>query len=189
MRHLAFAAAGVLFAVYPLVRPYGDATPDGAAAAFASPLWLVAHLAAMAAFVLVGVGLTALPGRAALATWVAGTALVLPYYGAEAFALHALAGAPDVAGLAEQIRMGAVQLTVFGLGLGLLAAAGVLTAVTVARAGLGRGVGVVFAVGILLFLPQFFADPALRIAHGVLLAIGCVVLASRVKERRAVFAG
>jgi hypothetical protein len=36
----------------------------------------------------------------AQAAWVAGTALVLPYYGAEAFALHALAGTPDVAALA-----------------------------------------------------------------------------------------
>jgi len=179
----ALAAAGVLFVVYPLARPWGDATPEGAAAAFASPLWLVAHLAAMAAFVLVGVGLTALPGRAALATWVAGTALVLPYYGAEAFALHALAGRQDVAGLAEQIRMGATQLTVFGLGLALLAAAGVLTALAVGRAGL------LFAAGMVLYLPQFFADPAVRIAHGVLLAIGCVILASRVNERATASAG
>jgi len=182
-RSLALVAAGVLFVVYPLVRPWGDQTPDGTASAFAAPLWLVAHLAAMAAFVLVGVGLTALPGRAALATWVAGTALVLPYYGAEAFALHALAGEPNIVALAEQIRMGTVQLTVFGLGLVLLAAAGVLTALTVGRAAL------VFAVGTVLYLPQFFADPAVRIAHGVLLAIGCVILASRVKERATASAG
>jgi hypothetical protein len=177
------AAAGVLFVVYPLVRPWGDATPDGMAAAFASPYWLLAHMAAMAAFVLVGVGLTRLPGRAALVTWVAGTALVLPYYGAEAFALHALAGEPDVAALAEKIRMGATQMTVFGAGLGLLAVAGVLTAIAVGRA------GVVFAAGMVLYLPQFFADPALRIAHGVLLAIGCLILAAHVNERAAASAG
>ena len=152
------AAAGALFVIYPLVRPWGDATPDGMAAAFGSPFWLVAHMAAMAAFVLVGVA--GLPSRAAQAAWVAGTALVLPYYGAEAFALHALAGTPDVAALAEQIRMGATQVTVFGLGLGLLAVAGVL-----------------------------FADPALRIAHGVLLAIGCLVLATRVDEKALAPAG
>jgi hypothetical protein len=28
-----------------------------------------------------------------------------------------------------------------------------------------------------LFLPQFFAGPELRIAHGVLLGAGCVLLA------------
>jgi hypothetical protein len=174
-------AAGVLFAVYPLVRPWGDSTPEGAAAAFGSPFWLVAHLAAVAAFVLVGAG--GLPTRAARITWVAGTALVLPYYGAEAFALHALAGEPNVAALAEQIRMGATQMTVFGAGLGLLAVAGVLTVIAVGRA------GVVFAAGTVLFLPQFFADPALRIAHGVLLAIGCLILAAHVNERAAASAG
>ena len=175
------AAAGALFVIYPLVRPWGDATPEGIAAAFGSPFWLVAHMAAMAAFVLVGVA--GLPSRAAQTAWVAGTALVLPYYGAEAFALHALAGTPDVAALAEQIRMGATQVTVFGLGLGLLAVAGVLTAVAVGRA------GVVFAAGAVLYLPQFFADPALRIAHGVLLAIGCLILATRVDEKALAPAG
>jgi len=182
-RSLALATAGVRFVVYPLLRPWGDASPDGAGAAFASPFWLVAHLAAMAAFALVGFGLTAVPGRAALATWIAGTALVLPYYGAEAFALHALAGEPNVAALAEQIRMGATQLAVFGLGLGLLAAAGVLTAIAMRRA------GVVFAAAMVLYLPQFFADPAVRIAHGVLLAIGCVILAACVEERTTVSEG
>jgi hypothetical protein len=182
VRHLALAAAGPLFILYPAVRPYGDVTPDGAAAAFASPAWLVAHLAAVAGFVLAGVGLTALRGRVggfALGTWVAGTALVLPYYGAEAFALHALAvgGAPDVAALAEQVRMGPVQATVFGAGLGLLAVAGVLAAVAAARAALGRWAGVAFALGMTLFLPQFFAEPIVRIAHGVLLGVGCLVLA------------
>ncbi len=49
--------------------------------------------------------------------------------------------------------------------------------------------GAVFALGMALFLPQFFACPALRIAHGVLRAIGCFILASRAEERRAVFAG
>ena len=138
----------------------------------------------MAAFVLVGVGLTALPGRAALATWVAGTALVLPYYGAEAFALHALAGEPNVAALAEQIRMGATQLTVFGLGLG--AARGRGRAHRARRRPCGASCS---RRAWCCYLPQFFADPAVRIAHGVLLAIGCVILASRVKEKATASAG
>ncbi len=232
---LAFAAAGVLFVVYPAARPWGDSTPAGSAAAFASPAWLVAHLAAVAAFVLAGVGLAALhaglrtgatgatatgatatgptatgptatgptatgptatgttatgattagPGRgtraaaAALGTWVAGAALVLPYYGSEAYALHGLAAAnvPDVAGLAQDVRMGTVALTAFCIGLGLLALSAVLAAVTTARAGLGRLSGTAFAAGMVLFLPQFFADAPLRIAHGVLLGAGCLLLA------------
>ena len=181
MRSRYLVAAGVLFVVYPALRPWGDSTPEGMAAAFGSPFWLVAHMAAMAAFVLVGVA--GLPSRAAQAAWVAGTALVLPYYGAEAFALHALAGTPDLPAFAEQIRMGATQVTVFGVGLGLLAVAGVLTVVAVGR------VGLVFAAGAVLYLPQFFADPPVRIAHGVLLAIGCLVLATRVDEKAVAPAG
>lgn len=33
-----------------------------------------------------------------------------------------------------------------------------------------------------LFLPQFFLSPALRIAHGVLLGVGCVLLAVAVRR-------
>ncbi|MDN5933312.1 MAG: hypothetical protein L0I24_19980 [Pseudonocardia sp.] len=179
----ALAAAGALFALYPLARPYGDVTPGGAAAAFASPLWPVAHLAAVAAFVLAGVGIAALrtgrSGRAALAVWIAGAALVLPYYGAETYALHALAvaGVPDVPALAEVVRMDAVGVTAFGAGLVLLAAAGVLTAVAVGRA------GIPFAVGMVLFLPQFFAEPWLRVGHGLLLGAGCLILAAALRAR------
>ena len=49
--------------------------------------------------------------------------------------------------------MGATQMTVFGLGLGLLAVAGVLTAVAVGR------VGVVFAAGAVLYLPRVLRRP------------------------------
>ena len=58
------AVAGVLFVAYPVVRPWGDSTVDGAAAAFSSPAWVVAHLAAVAGFVLVGLALRGF-GRAA----------------------------------------------------------------------------------------------------------------------------
>jgi hypothetical protein len=34
-----------------------------------------------------------------------------------------------------------------------------------------------------LFLPQFLLPPALRIAHGVLLRVGCVLLAVLVRRR------
>jgi Cyclin, N-terminal domain len=46
-----------------------------------------------------------------------------------------------------------------------------------------------FAVGAVLYLPRFFADPAVRIAHGVLLAIGCLILAARVDEKARASAG
>lgn len=44
---LAFAAAGILFLVYPAIRPSGDD-----AAAMASTAWVAGHAAAMLGFVL-----------------------------------------------------------------------------------------------------------------------------------------
>jgi hypothetical protein len=158
--------AAILFVLYPVLRPWGDATPEGMSAAFASPLWLVAHLAAMAGFVLVGFAL-----RSTL--WWIGAVLVLPYYGAEAFALHALAGRPDLATAADAVRSGPVAMTVFGAGLVLLAVAAVHTAV---RTGWRA---VPFAAAMVLFLPQFFLGAELRIAHGILLGIGCLLLVRR----------
>jgi hypothetical protein len=172
-----WVAAGVLFVAYPVLRPWGDVDPTTAGAAFASPLWLAAHLSAAAAFVLVGYGLLAARDRSgpALGLWWAGASLTLLYYGAETFALHALGAAvPDgaaLAALAEGIRMGPVQLTVFGAGLALMAAAAVVLVVRL------RAVALPFALGMVLFLPQFFAGPELRIAHGVLLGAGCVLIA------------
>ena len=189
----ALTAGGVLLALYPAVRPWGDVTAGGEQAAFASVAWPLAHLAAVAGFALVAVGLLGLrdvlsdgPGagaaRGALGTWWLGTALVLPYYGAEAFALHTLGTRGDVdPALVEAIRMGAIQVTVFGVGLAAFAVAGVLAAVAVLRSGvLPRWGGAVFAAGFALYLPQFFAAPELRIAHGVLVAAGCVLLAAAV---------
>jgi len=189
----ALVAGGVLLALYPAIRPWGDVTADGERTAFASVAWPLAHLAAVAGFALIAVGLLGLrdvlsdgPGagaaRGALGTWWLGTALVLPYYGAEAFALHTLGTRGDVdPALVEAIRMGAIQVTVFGVGLAAFAVAGVLAAVAVQRSGvLPRWGGTAFAAGFALYLPQFFASPELRIAHGVLIAVGCVLLAAAV---------
>jgi hypothetical protein len=198
----ALAVAGVLFLVYPVVRPWGDATAAGAAAAFASPAWLVAHLAAVVAFVLLALGLLSVrsalaggpgarPADAAVVTTWLGVGLTLPYYGAEAFALHVLGSralADGDAGLAaavEEIRMGPVQLTTFGCGLVLLGVGAVLAAVAVRRSGaLPRWSATPLAVGMALYLPQFFAPPALRVAHGVLVAAGCLLLALALRRVR-----
>jgi hypothetical protein len=182
-RSVPFLLAAVAFLAYPLLRPWGDAAPDTAAAAFAAPGWLAGHLAAAAGFVLVGLALLAADERVAARIWWVGAGLTLLYYGAETFALNALgarvADAAQLAALTEAIRMGPVQITVFGVGLVLLAAAAVLVAVRL------RAVAVPFALGMVLFLPQFFAGPELRIAHGVLLAVGCLVLALRLPVSRA----
>lgn len=196
----ALAAAGVLFLVYPALRPAGDAAPDTTGAAFADWRWPIAHLAGILGFALVTAGLLALRDRldgtparrlagVALGTWAAGTALVLPYYGAEAFSLHALGqnvtSDATLTTLTEAVRMGPIQMTVFGVGLVLLAVAGVLAAVAVGRSGvLPRWSGAVFALGFALYLPQFWFPMELRIAHGAVVMVGCVVLAVALRRSR-----
>lgn len=171
-----FAFAGLMFLLYPAVRPWTDETTvDGAVEAMSSPAWVAAHAFAILGFVAVGLGLLDwMPSKLALITAWIGTGLVLPYYGAEDFGLHALArsSTPDLLATVDAVRYQPVAITMFGVGLVLLAVAGVATGLAV------RGpAGVLFAIGYALFLPQFFLPPAGRIAHGVILAVGCVWLA------------
>ena len=192
----ALAVAGVLFVLYPAVRPWQDeSTVAGATKAMSSGAWVAAHLFAMVGFILVALGLLGLwdavrrtrAERLALAavvtTWI-GVGLTLPYYGAEDFGLNAIARkaaegqVSDLLGLVEAVRFSPAPITTFGLGLLLLAAGAVLAAVAIWRSGvLGRASGILFAVGFVLFLPQFFTPPAVRIAHGVLVAAGSIWLA------------
>ena len=192
----ALAVAGVLFVLYPAVRPWQDeSTVEGATKAMNSGAWVAAHLFAMVGFILVALGLLGLwnavrrtrAERLALAavvtTWI-GVGLTLPYYGAEDFGLNAIARkaadgqVSDLLGLVEAVRFSPVPITTFGLGLLLLAAGAVLAAVAIWRSGvLARSSGILFAAGFVLFLPQFFTPPAVRIAHGVLVAAGSIWLA------------
>jgi hypothetical protein len=193
---VALAVAGVLFVLYPAVRPWQDeSTVEGATKAMSSGAWVAAHLFAMVGFILVALGLLALwdaVGRtpaerlalAAVVTGWVGAGLTLPYYGAEDFGLNAIARkaaegkVPDLLGLVEAVRFSAVPITTFGLGLLLLAAGAVLAAVATWRSGvLPRSSGILFGVAFALFLPQFFTPPAVRIAHGVLVAAGSIWLA------------
>lgn len=193
---LALAVAGVLFVLYPAVRPWQDeSTVEGATKAMNSGAWVAAHLFAMVGFILVALGLLGLwnavrrtrAERLALAavvtTWI-GVGLTLPYYGAEDFGLNAIARkaaegqVSDLLGLVEAVRFSPVPITTFGLGLLLLAAGAVLAAVASWRSGvLARSSGILFAAGFVLFLPQFFTPPVVRIAHGVLVAAGSIWLA------------
>jgi hypothetical protein len=192
----ALGLAGALWVLYPSVRPWRDeATVVGARTAMSSDRWVLAHLFAMFALVLFPLGVLALShvlagtsgGRAAraavLASWV-GVGLSLPYYGAEDFALHAIAsraasGAPiDLLGLVDAIRFGPVAATLFATGLVLLATSGVLLGVAIWRSGLRwRWAGVPAAAGLVLLIPQFYLPPWARIAHGALLGAGLALVA------------
>jgi len=192
---IALAAAGVLFVLYPATRPWHDeATRAGAAASMTSTWWVAAHLFAMLGFVLVGLGVLALwqaltgtrsegtAFAAVLTAWI-GVGLTLPYYGAEDFGLQAIAGRAasgnefDLLATVNDVRYHPAAITSFGIGLVLLAAAGTLAAVAVWRCGLlPPAAGVPAAAGFVLFLPQFFTGPAIRIGHGVLLGAGLLWL-------------
>ncbi|GAA1023881.1 hypothetical protein Aple_008920 [Acrocarpospora pleiomorpha] len=190
------ALAGVLFFLYPALRPWREeSTLDGALQAMSSPWWVATHLFAMIGFILVPPALLAvrrvvdatrserLAVTAAVTTWI-GVGLTLPYYGAEDFALNTIAakvadGQPlDLLDLADSIRYHPAAVTAFLIGLLLLAIGPMLAAMAIWRSGaLPRFSGILFAVGFALFIPQFFAPPAGRVAHGVLVAAGCIWLA------------
>ncbi|HEY7591622.1 MAG TPA: hypothetical protein VH969_00595 [Actinophytocola sp.] len=180
---LSLAAAGVLFLLYPAVRPWTDETTvDGAREAMASGAWVAAHAFAMLGFILVPLALLALRESVGLAPMVVmsvGAGLVLPYYGAEDFGLHAAAtNGGDLLAIAEATRYNPVAITMFGAGLLLLAVGAIMVAVAIWRTGaLPRTSGLLFAAGFALFLPQFFAPAPVRIAHGVLMLAGLLWLA------------
>lgn len=190
---LGLALAGVMFVLYPAVRPWRDeSTAAGAHAAMSSGAWVASHLFAMIGFILVPLGLLALWGLvsatraervafvAAVTSWI-GAGLTLPYYGAEDFGLHAVAvkgSQADLLAIVDEFRFDPVAATLFGGGLLVLAVSGILAAVGVWRsATLPRSAGLLFAAGLALFLPQFFTPAPVRIAHGVLLGIGLAWLA------------
>jgi hypothetical protein len=185
MSRLALAVAGVLFLLYPVVRPWEDeSTAAGARAAMGSGAWVASHLFAMAGFILVGLALLGVRervGTTAVAVVWGGAGLTLAYYGAEDFGLHAAANTAgtDLLAVAEATRYHPVAITVFGAGLVLLAVGAVLVALR-----LRRPAGWVFAAGFVLFLPQFFTPAPVRIAHGVLMLAGLVWLAADLRHDR-----
>ncbi|GGG22116.1 hypothetical protein GCM10007304_39920 [Rhodococcoides trifolii] len=178
-----FAVAGVLFLAYPVVRPYSDETGLEGARAFASNQWVPAHLFAMLGFIAAASAVAAIGSRVTGVTMLLGTGLVLPYYGAEAFSLHAIGTRAlsesdlNLMSLADPIRYGAVQATMFAAGLVLLAVGAVSLAVSTWSR--WRWFTIPFAAGFVLFLPQFYGPPPVRIAHGVLMLLGCALVAYR----------
>lgn len=175
-------ATGVLMAGYLLLRPYGDVEQGAAMAeAFASPAWVAAHILgalALASFARLALRVADLgdstTARIGRFTGLAGAVLVLPYYGAETFGLHAVGSRaladPGTLELVDPIRNQPAALTMFGLGLVLLAVA----AVCVGRV-LGRPAWPL-AAAMALVLPQYFLPPFARMAFGVATLIAAVIL-------------
>ncbi|MFC4787076.1 hypothetical protein ACT8ZV_21550 [Nocardioides sp. MAHUQ-72] len=189
------AIAGVSLAAYPALRPYGPEAGLAGAADFGATAWLVAHALGMLGFVTLAFTLRTAAvrspwrwsGRPVRETetraWLA-VALLLPYYGAEAYGLNELgryasdhhdAGVLDVA---DAFRYAPFEITTFSLGLFALLLVGGRLAHGMWRTGrLGRTGGLLAGFGLVTYLPQFFGTPELRMAHGLVLGLGLVLMA------------
>lgn len=198
----ALAVAGILFVLYPAIRPFSDEASFQGAAAFASMAWVVAHTLAIASFILMMLGLLGVQRALrdtgverlafrALVVGLVGVGMTLPFYGVEAFSVHQIGQAAllqhdiTLMKLAESVRTG-TQLIMFLIGLLLIA----VSAIMVARAlwksrAFPRWSGVPFALGFALYIPQFFGTQWIRVAHGVLVAAGCLWIASSLWKRGA----
>ncbi len=191
---LALLIAGLSFFLYPAVRPFSDEASLQGAAAFASQSWLLAHTLAMAWFITLSLGLLGLwtqlrggtggllAAAALLLSWI-GTGLTLPYYGAETFGLHAVGQEAlrrqdaTILALADAIRW-QEGLWFILAGLLSLAVGAVALALAVWRSGvLPKWTGIPLAIGLVLFLPQFFTPQTARVGHGLLMLVGCLLLA------------
>lgn len=177
---------GALMAAYLLLRPYGDTAGSDtldAARAFASRWWVVSHLLGVLALASLGRlalrtsdVLPGVPARLARTSGLVGMVLVLPYYGAETFALHTVGRAAlaqedlTLLGLVADVQGHPVALATFALGLVLLGVAGLLVALAWQRS---HGSPAAWPLGALaaLVLPQFYLPPVGRMAFGVLYAV------------------
>jgi hypothetical protein len=197
---LAFAASGILFVAYPAIRPFSSETGLEGARAFASTNWIIAHSLAMAGFILMGLALLGvcehlratkgerLASWGMVLSWI-GIGLTLPYYGAEVFGLHAVGQAvvdrnsPGLMSIVNNIRW---EVGIFWIlaGLAVLGIGVILFAVAIWRSGrLAKWSGIILAVAFALYIPQFAASQPVRVAHGVLILIGGLLLAWAVWPR------
>lgn len=189
------AVSGLAFAAYPVLRPYGPEAGAAFADDLASPLWLTAHVLGMVGFAALAFALRALvatgtpwqwSGRplreVETRMWLA-LALLLPYYGAEAYGLSAVGrfaqdGDTGVLAVAESFRYAPFEVGTFSAGLLLLVlVGGRIVHGTWAAGGTTRVGGLLAGLGLATYLPQFFTAPAMRMSHGVILGIGLVLLA------------
>ncbi|HKW70446.1 MAG TPA: hypothetical protein VJP81_07665 [Candidatus Dormibacteraeota bacterium] len=185
-----FVVAGLLFVLYPTIRPFSDETSLQGAAAFGSNAWVVSHSLAIVGFMLLALGMLGVylalqrtPVEALMLvavglTWV-GIGLTLPFYGAEVFGLHAIGQAAlsrhdaSLVALASDVR-GEPGIWFIVIGLLLLGVGIVFFAIAAWRSGiLVPWIGIPLAVGFALYLPQFTAPQLIRMLHGLFITMGC----------------
>jgi hypothetical protein len=192
----ALAISGVLFAAFPLVRPFfrldvfAPTLASVASGPLASTSWIVAHLLLMLAFALLPLGLLALGttvdgptgwhGRRGSALGVVGVGLVMPAVGVETFAMPVIGGlyldgVTGVGPALASIYRGPMTLVML-VGLAALA----LGAIELAR-GVWRGTelprwgAIALAVGLASWLPLL--PRPIRVVDGLLIGLGGVSMA------------
>jgi hypothetical protein len=197
---IALVLSGIFFVLYPAIRPFSDESSLQGAAAFASSSWVLAHSLAIVAFILLALGLLGLYIRlkgtrveshamvALVLIWI-GAGLNLPYYGAETFGLHAIGqealrqNSPELISLANSVRW-QEGIVFIGSGLLFLAAGTILFAVAIWKSSsLPRWSGIPLAIGFALYLPQFGTPQEIRVTHGLLIMIACVLMAWSISNR------
>jgi hypothetical protein len=191
---LSMATSGILFVLYPALRPFSDEKSLQGAEAFASSAWVAAHVLAMFGFILLAWALHSLylllqgtdaetrSFRAFAVSWI-GIGLILPFYGAEAFGLHAIGEAAvqqhstALLALVDNVRSGA-GLTLFGVGLVVLALGTILAASAIWQSRImPKWSGIPLALGFALYIPQFYGTQPVRVAHGLLVTVGSLWVA------------
>jgi hypothetical protein len=190
---LALTLSGICFLLYPALRPFSDESSLDGARAFASSRWIVAHSLGIVAFVLLALGVFGRYGRrhngvgnrhataAVTLIWI-GVGLTLPYYGAEAFGLHAAGqqalNRNDPALLTSLTHAVRWQTGIWFIltGLILLAFGTVVLAIAIWNAARSvspsrctRWSGIPLAIGTALYVPQFAGPQPIRVAHSVVM--------------------
>ena len=196
MGALAFALAGILFAIYEAAAPRLDQTTLEGAESWTTAGWTIAHVSAIVALILVPLGYGALRGylegtrnekTAFLAATIGyiGSGLTISYYGAEVYGLKAIGqravedGDATMTEVGNAFRYDPTAMTVFAIGLALIAVGAVFAAVAVWRSGtLNKWSAVPLAVLLVTMLPQYFLPQSGRIAWGVLVALASLWLAA-----------
>lgn len=191
---IALAVAGILFVMYPALRPFSDESTLSGAAAFASVNWITAHVLAMLGFILLTFGQLGLyaflrgtnVGNLAFLGFILslfGSGLTLPFYGAEAFGLQEIGREAikqqdeALLNMANGLRFGPGFVMILA-GLLLLALGIILAASAVWKSRIiTKWSGFPLALGFLLYIPQFVAAQPIRVAHGLLVAVGCLWMA------------
>lgn len=198
---VSLAISAFLFAAFPIIRPFGDrsAIPSQVAETFISTPWVLSHILAIIAFVLLPVGLFGLYSflqknhaerisfLGLILGWI-GAGLFIPILGTEAFALRAIGQTVvqqknlALLTLADSIRMGPERAFVI-VGLTILAIGSIMFAIAIWKNGsLPKLSGIVFAIGLSLFFPLL--PQVVRIVDGLLIGIGGIWIAWSILRRK-----